>query len=82
MVNKERSFIYSLILFLGLCLYSYYYQKFEVPLLPMPANDADLHVRGIAYPASFVFNFILALLFYLILKLINFIRRLFKKRKK
>jgi hypothetical protein len=79
MANKERSFIYSIILYLGLCLYSYYYQKFEVPLLPKPTNDPDWIIRGIAYPASFVFNFILALLFYLILKLINLIRRLLAK---
>ena len=82
MGNKDRLLIYSIVLYVGLCLYSYYYQKFEVPLLPEPTNDPDWVIRGIAYPASFVFNFILALLFYLMLKLINFIRRFFKRQGK
>jgi len=79
MANKERPFIYSLFLYLGLCLYSYYYKKYEIPLLPEPTNDADWHIRGVTYPLSFIFNFILALLFYLILKFIHLIRRCTKK---
>jgi len=53
-----------------------------VPLLPMPSNDQDWVIRGIAYPASFVFNFILALLFYLTLKLAQLIRRLYRRGRK
>ncbi len=76
MANKERSFIYSIVLYIGLCLYSYYYQKYEVPLLPEPTNDPDWVIRGITYPLSFVFNFILALLFFMILKLTNLVFRI------
>ena len=82
MANKEQSFIYSVVLYLGLCLYSYYYKKYEMPLLPVPTNDTDWHIRGIVYPLSFAFNFILALLFYLTLKLVNFIRRRFTRQGK
>jgi len=79
MANKERSFIYSLVLYIGLCLYSYYYKKYELPLLPEPTNDIDWHLRGITYQLSFVFNLILALLFYLLLKFISFIGCLLKR---
>ena len=79
MANKERSFIYSLVLYVGLCLYSYYYKKYEMPLLPALDDDVEIRIRASIYPLSFAFNFIIALLFYLILKLINFIRRRFKR---
>ena len=78
MANKERSLLYAIALFLGLCLYAYYYKKFEITLLPELDDDVEIRVRAIAYPLSFVFNFILTLLFYAILKLINFIYRLNK----
>ncbi len=73
MGNKDRLLIYSIVLYVGLCLYAYFYKKYEIPLLPEPTNDIDWHIRGITYPLSFAFNFILALLFYSLLKLISFI---------
>ena len=73
MANKDRALIYSIILYVGLCLYAYYYKKYELPLLPEPTNDIDWHIRGITYQLSFIFNLILALLFYLLLKIISFI---------
>ena len=76
MVNKERSFIYTIVLYAGLCLYAYYYKKFEMPLLQELDDDIEIRIRAITYPLSFVFNLILALLFYAILKLINCIHRL------
>ena len=78
MANKERSFIYSVVLFVGLCLYFYYFKKYAMPLLPRLEDDVELRIRASINPLSFVFNFIIALLFYLILKLINLIRRRFK----
>jgi len=44
--------IYSIFLYAGLCLYSYYYQKFEVPLLPEPTNDPDWVIRGVELAPS------------------------------
>lgn len=80
MANKERSFIYSVALYLGLCLYAYYYKKYEMPLLPRLYDDVELRIRASIYPLSFIYNFILALLFYIMLKLIHFVRRFFKQQ--
>jgi hypothetical protein len=78
MVNKERSFIYAIVFYIGLCLYAYYYKKFEMPLSLELDDDVEIRIRAITYPLSFVFNFILALLFYLTLKLLNHIQNHFK----
>ena len=79
MANKDRALIYSIILYVGLCLYAYYYKKYALPLLPEPTNDIDWHIRGITYPLSFIFNLFPVFLFYLMLKLINFIGRHLKR---
>ena len=79
MANKERSFIYSIVLYIGLCLYAYYYKKFEMPLLPELNDDVEIRIRASIYPLTFIFNFILALLFYLLLKSLHFIRRRLKR---
>lgn len=76
MPNKDRSLIYSIVLYVGLCLYAYYYKKYEMPLLPELNDDVEIRIRASVYPLSFAFNFILALLFYLILKFIKLICRL------
>ena len=78
MAKKERSFIYSVVLFLGLCLYTYYWKKYEIPLLPEPQDDVEWRIRGVLYPFALTIDFILALLFYLVLKLVHFIRCRFK----
>lgn len=82
MVNKERPLIYSIVLFLGLCLYSYYWKKYEIPLLPEPKDDVEWHIRGMLYPFALMIDLIIALLFYLALKLIYLIRRRFKSQKR
>ena len=79
MANKYRALIYSIFLYVALCLFAFYYKIYEAPLLPEATNDIDLHVNSIAYPLSFIFNFILALLFYLAMKLVNYISRRFKE---
>lgn len=79
MANKDRSLIFATTLFVILCLYSYYYKKYELPLLPEPTDDVEWHVRGIIYPLSFIFNFALALGFYLISKFVYFIKRRLKR---
>jgi hypothetical protein len=78
--KKDRSLLYSVILYVLLCLYAYYYKIYEIPMLPDPTNDVDWRVRGMIYPLSFIGNFFLALFFFVALKLIRFISHLKKHR--
>lgn len=72
--KKDRSLLYSVIFYAALCLYAYYYRIYEIPKLPEPTNDVDWRVRGMIYPLSFIGNFFLALIFFVTLKLIRFVR--------
>ena len=80
-MNKpDKSLRYSVLLFIGLCVYSYL-NKNQYKILPDNYTDQDAVIAGVAYPMSFVFNFALSLAFYLFLKLSKICIRLFHRIK-
>ena len=79
MTKKDYSLKCSILLYIVLCLYSYYYVRYELPLLPEPTNDPDWVIRGVTYPLSFVFNFVISVIFFVVLKLGKYTLYLFKK---
>jgi hypothetical protein len=80
-MNKpDRSLRYAVLLFVGLCIYSYLYKN-QYKILPENYTDQDAVIAGIAYPMSFVFNFVLSAALYLFLKLSKLLMRLFRRNK-
>ncbi len=80
-MNKpDRSLRYALLLFLGLCIYSYL-NKNQYKILPENYTDQDAIIAGVTYPLSFVFNFVLSVVFFLLLKLSKLCIRLFNRVK-
>jgi hypothetical protein len=67
-MNKpDRSLRYAALLFVGLCIYSYL-NKNQYKILPENYTDQDAVIAGVAYPFTFVFNFILSIGFFILLR--------------
>ncbi len=80
-MNKpDKSLRYAALLFLGLCIYSYL-NKNQYKILPENYTDQDAIIAGVTYPLSFVFNFVLSVVFFLLLKLSKLCIRLFNRVK-
>jgi hypothetical protein len=80
MKKSDKSLRYAVLLFIGLCIYSYL-NKNQYKILPDNYTDQDAVIAGVAYPMSFVFNFVFSLVFYLLLKISKLCISLFSRNK-